>query len=225
MPRTLKTPRTTARRHPERGVHDWDTIAAILDEGIFCHIGFVVDEQPFVVPTGYGRDGRTLYLHGSSASRMLRKLSEGVPVCVTVSLIDGLVLARSAFKHSINYRSVLVLGIAHAVSGEEKLHGLEVITEHMARGRWQEVRGPTAKELRATSVLRLDIDEASAKIRSGGTLDYDEDVDREVWSGVLPLGLEPRSPVPDRRLRDGIALPDYLRRYSRPQRPPLTPDP
>jgi len=221
----LKTPWTTHRRHPERGSHDWETIAAILDEGVFCHVGFSVDGQPFVVPTGYGRDGSVLYIHGSSASRMLRALSRGLPACVTVSLIDGLVLARSAFKHSINYRSVIVLGSPRPVTGDEKLHGLRIITEHMARGRWQEIRKPSAKELKATAVLRMDIDEASAKVRSGGPLDYDEDVDRAVWAGQLPFLLVPASPVPDDRLREGIALPPYLAQYARPQREAGRPSP
>jgi nitroimidazol reductase NimA-like FMN-containing flavoprotein (pyridoxamine 5'-phosphate oxidase superfamily) len=214
----LKTPRTTPVRHAERGSHDWETIAAILDEGVFCHVGFVVDGQPYVVPTTYGREDRVLYVHGSSASRMLRTLSDGLPVCVTVSIIDGLVLARSAFKHSINYRSVMVLGTARPVSGDEKVAGLRAVTEHIARGRWEQIRGPAAKELKATSVLRLDITEASAKVRSGGPLDYEEDVDRDVWAGHLPLSLTPGTPIPHGRLPDGTVLPAYLAPYSRTRR-------
>ena len=213
--RGLKTPRTTLKRLPKRGTHDFETIASILDEGIFCHAGFVVDGQPFVVPTGYGRDGEALYVHGSSASRMLKKLSKGVPVCVTVTLLDGLVLARSAFHHSINYRSVMVLGIAHETKGDEKLRGLRVITEHMFRGRWDDVRAPTAQELKATSVLKIDITEASAKLRSGGPLDDEEDLSFPAWAGVLPFALVPQPPVPEAGLPPGTKVPPYVAKYRR----------
>ncbi|MDZ4277653.1 MAG: pyridoxamine 5'-phosphate oxidase family protein [Dehalococcoidia bacterium] len=212
----LRTERTTIRRKPERGTHDFETIAGILDEGIFCHIGFVVDGQPFVVPTGYGRDGRALYIHGSAASRMLRALSKGVPVCVTVTLLDGLVLGRSAFRHSMNYRSVMVLGVARQVRGEEKVHGLRSITEHMARGRWDDARPPTPEELKATTVLKLDIEEASAKIRAGPPLDDEEDLSLRVWAGVLPFALVPQPPVPDGRLEPGVEVPAYAKHYGRP---------
>jgi nitroimidazol reductase NimA-like FMN-containing flavoprotein (pyridoxamine 5'-phosphate oxidase superfamily) len=212
----LKTPRTTVRRRPDRGAYDFETIASILDEGLVCHIGFVVDGQPYVVPTGYGRDGRTLYLHGSAASRMLRALAGGTPICVTVTLLDGLVLARSAFHHSINYRSVVALGVAQEVEGDEKLHGLRVITEHMARGRWADVRGPTEAELKATSVLKLELTEASAKVRRGPPLDDEEDFAVPAWAGQLPFALVPQPPVPDERLAAGTVLPDYVARYRRP---------
>jgi hypothetical protein len=211
----LKTPRTALRRKPGRGSHDWETIADILDEGIFCHIGFVADGQPYVVPTGYGRDDHTLYIHGSSASRMLRTLSGGIPVCVTVSLIDGLVLARSAFHHSINYRSVMVLGNAELVEGDEKLHGLATITNHMAHGRWDDVRPPTEQEMKATSVLRLPIEEASAKLRVGGVIDEPDDMNFSVWAGVQPLSLVAGEPQPDEQMPPGIELPAYLRPYRR----------
>lgn len=214
----LQTPRTTVRRKPSRGSYDWETIAAILDEGIFCHIGFVADDQPYVVPTGYGRDDHTLYIHGSSASRMLRSLAGGVPLCFTVSLIDGLVLARSAFHHSINYRSVMVLGVAQPLEGDEKLHGLRTITNHMARGRWDDVRPPTEQEMTATSVLRLPIDEASAKIRDVGVLDEEADMELAVWAGVQPLEVVAGEPIPDGLLPPGVDLPEYLRSYQRPQR-------
>jgi nitroimidazol reductase NimA-like FMN-containing flavoprotein (pyridoxamine 5'-phosphate oxidase superfamily) len=218
MPGTkaLRTKRTTLKRLPKRGVHDFDTIARILDEGLYCHVGFVADGQPFVVPTGYGRDGRALYIHGSAASRMLRALSEGVPVCVTVTLFDGLVLARSAFHNSINYRSVVVLGVARPVEGDEKLHGLRTITEHITPGRWADVRGPTAQELKATTVLRLGIDEASAKIRTGGPIDDEEDLALPVWAGVLPFALVPQPPVPEAVLPSAVAPPPYVSHYARP---------
>jgi len=212
----LKTERTTLKRLPERGAHDFDTIASILDEAIFCHIGFVADSQPFVVPTGYGRDGRTLYIHGSSASRMLRTLSTGAPVCFTATLLDGLVMARSAFHHSINYRSVIVLGAALEVTGDEKLHGLRAITEHMARGRWADVRPPTEQELKATSVLKLEIDEASAKIRIGGPKEDPADLPSPIWAGHLPFVLVPQPPVPDEHTPADAELSDYLATYRRP---------
>jgi nitroimidazol reductase NimA-like FMN-containing flavoprotein (pyridoxamine 5'-phosphate oxidase superfamily) len=212
--RTLRTKRTTLKRSPKRGHHDFETVARILDEGLYCHVGFVANGQPFVVPTGYGRDGRSLYIHGSSASRMLRALSDGVAVCVTVTLFDGLILARSAFHNSINYRSVVVLGVARPVEGDEKLHGLRTITEHIMPGRWAEVRGPNAQELKATSVLRLDIDEASAKIRTGGPIDDEEDLASPVWAGVLPFVLMPQPPVADEGVT--VAPPPYLTQYRRP---------
>jgi len=213
----LKTARTTVRRKPDRGSNDFAVMKPILDEAVYCHVGFVVDGQPYVVPTGFGREGRTLYIHGSSASRMLRALSGGLPVCVTVTLLDGLVLARSAFHHSINYRSVMVLGVAHLLDGEEKLRGLRTITEHMVRGRWEDVRPPTEQELKATSVLRLEIDEASAKVRQGFTIDEGDDLSLPYWAGVVPFALVPGAAVPEPRLRPGIALPSYLKGYSRPQ--------
>ncbi|OGO50984.1 MAG: flavin-nucleotide-binding protein [Chloroflexi bacterium RBG_16_68_14] len=214
---SLRTKRTILRRKPERGAHNFETIASILDEALYCHIGSVAEGQPFVVPTGYGRDGRTLYIHGSAASRMLKSLSSGIPVCVTVTLLDGLVLARSAFRHSMNYRSVMIFGVARKVAGEEKLRGLKVITEHMARGRWADARPPTRQELKATAVLRLDIDEASAKIRSGPPLVDKEDRGLPVWAGVLPFALVPGQPVPDPQLPPEVKLPAYLAAYRRPQ--------
>jgi nitroimidazol reductase NimA-like FMN-containing flavoprotein (pyridoxamine 5'-phosphate oxidase superfamily) len=212
----LRTPRTTLKRKPDRGSHDFKTIAAILDEALVCHLGYVADGQPYVIPTTFGRDGRALYVHGSSASRTLRELGEGIPACLTVTLIDGLVLARSVFHHSINYRSVVVLGEARAVDGEEKLRGLRAVVEHIAPGRWDDARRPTAQELKATSVLRLDIDEASAKVRAGPPLEDEDDYALPVWAGVLPLGLTAGAPLADGRLVDGIELPGYLRDYRRP---------
>jgi nitroimidazol reductase NimA-like FMN-containing flavoprotein (pyridoxamine 5'-phosphate oxidase superfamily) len=214
--RRLKTQRTTVRRLPKRGAHDFETIASILDEAFVCHVGFAIDGQPYVVPTGYGRDGRTLYIHGSSASRMLRTLSQGVPVCVTVTLVDGLVLARSAFHHSINYRSVVVLGDARLVQGDEKLHALRTVSEHMTPGRWDDVRPPTAQELKVTSVLQLDIEEASAKLRTGGPIDDEEDLALGVWAGVLPMSLVPKPPIPDEHTPAAIDVPSYVTKYRRP---------
>jgi nitroimidazol reductase NimA-like FMN-containing flavoprotein (pyridoxamine 5'-phosphate oxidase superfamily) len=212
----LKTKRTTLRRHPERGNHDFETIAAILDEGLVCHIGFVVDGRPFVVPTGYGRDGRNLYVHGSSASRMLTSLSGGIPICLTVTLLDGIVFGRSAFRHSMNYRSVVVLGVATELGGDEKVHGLRTITEHIARGRWADARQPNAQELKATRVLRLPVDEASAKVRSGGPIGEEDDHHLPIWAGHLPFALVPQPPVADPHVLEGVAVPPYVARYRRP---------
>ncbi len=211
----LRTPRTTLRRLPGRGAHDFETMAAILDEAIYCHIGFAVDGQPYVVPTTFGRVDRTLYIHGSAASRMLRTLSKGVPLCFTATILDGLVYARSAFHHSMNYRSVMVLGTATPVSGEEKLSGLEAITEHMTRGRWADSRPPAAQELNATSVLRLDIDEASAKVRTGGPKEEPEDLALPIWAGHLPLALQPGEPVADAHVLAGVSVPEYVGAYRR----------
>ena len=216
MSDSLKTKRTTLRRKPDRGAHDFETIASILDEGLFCHIGFAVDGRPFVVPTAYGRRDRTLYIHGSSASRMLRTLAREVPVCVTVTLFDGLVLARSAFHHSVNYRSVMVLGAAKEARRDEKLRGLEAITEHMARGRWADARKPSPQELKATRVLMLPIEEASAKIRRGPPLADDEaDLSLPIWAGVLPFEVVPGEPAPAGDVLPGVSVPGYVRNYRR----------
>jgi hypothetical protein len=201
MASELLTERTTLRRLPKRGDHDRATIEAILDEALVCHVGFVAEGQPYVIPTIHGRAGDWLYIHGSAASRMLRTLSGGVPVCVTVTLLDGLVMARSAFHHSMNYRSVVVLGTAQAVQDEaEKLEALRVIVDHVSPGRWAEARPPNEKELKATSVLRLPIAEASAKVRTGPPIDDEEDYALPVWAGVLPLRLVAQPAVADARL-------------------------
>jgi nitroimidazol reductase NimA-like FMN-containing flavoprotein (pyridoxamine 5'-phosphate oxidase superfamily) len=197
-PAGLQTPRTRLRRRPDRGAYDWDTIAAILDEGFICHLAFESDGQPYAIPTSYGRDGRTLYIHGSAGSRTMRVLAGGVPVCLTVTLIDGLILARSSFHNSVNYRSVVVLGTAHAVqSDEERLHGLEVITEHLVRGRWHDSRVPNEGELAGVTVLRLEVEEASAKLRPGGPKDEPEDMSLPVWAGRIPLSLTAGEPETD----------------------------
>jgi uncharacterized protein len=181
--------RTRVKRIPDRGRYDRETIDAILDEGLVCHVGFEVDGQPYVIPTLYARAGDVVYLHGSSASRTLRQLSAGVPVCVTVTLLDGLVLARSVFHHSMNYRSVVLFGTATPLEGGEKESALHALVEHLAPGRWDEARQPTPTELKATSILALPIDEASAKVRSGPPKDEPEDEDLPVWAGVVPVHL------------------------------------
>jgi len=210
------TPRTTLRRLPARGHFDRATVNAILDEALVCHVGFVSEGQPFVIPTIHARVGEQVFVHGSAASRMLKTLQGGVPVCLTATLVDGLVLARSAFHHSMNYRSVVVLGDATAVTEEgEKWDALHAIVEHVAPGRWSEVREPSPKELAGTLVLRLPIEEASAKVRTGPPLDDEEDYALECWAGVLPLRLTPGTPVPDPRMPEGRPLPASVTGYAR----------
>jgi len=200
--------RTRVRRLPARACYDQATIDAILDEALVCHVGFAVDGQPYVIPATYARVGRQLYIHGSAASRMLRTLATGAPVCVTVTLLDGLVLARSAFHHSMNYRSVVILGTAVEVSNpDERLAALEAIVEHILAGRWRQVRPPSERELRATSVLRLPLDEVSAKIRSGPPLDDADDLGQPCWAGVIPLRLVAAAPLPDAHLPAGVEPP------------------
>jgi hypothetical protein len=213
--------RVRLRRKRERGRHDRDTIDAILDEALIAHVGFVDDTgQPFVLPTLHARDGDVVYLHGSSASRTLRALRDGARVCLTVSLLDGLVLARAAMHHSANYRSAMLLGTARSVdSPADKLAALEAIVEHILPGRWSEVRQPADKELKATSVLALPIDEASAKVRSGPPIDDENDYALRVWAGVLPLTSEPHAPLADPRMDRDVPLPASLSRYRRVARP------
>ncbi|MFM7736614.1 MAG: pyridoxamine 5'-phosphate oxidase family protein [Alphaproteobacteria bacterium] len=200
------TDRVRVRRLPARGAYDRTTIDAILDEALVCHLGLVEDGQPFVVPTIHARSGDLVYLHGSSASRAMRRAGEGVDVCVTATLLDGLVLARSAFHHSMNYRAVVLLGRPRAVvDPEEKLAALRAISEHVLPGRWDEVRAPNDVELKATSVVALAIDEASAKVRTGGPLDDAEDLALDCWAGVLPLRLVAGAPLPAGDLAPGIA--------------------
>ena len=210
------TERTQVKRLPKRGHYDRETVYAILDAGFVCHVGFNADGQPYVIPTNYGRAGDTLYLHGSAASRMLRTLSGGVPVCVTVTHVDGLVLARSAFHHSVNYRSVVILGTARLVEDPaEKMEALRVFTEHVLKGRWDDVRQPTEQELKGTTVLALPLEEVSAKVRTGGPVDDEADYALPVWAGVLPLETVAQPPQPDARLKAGTPLPAYLKNYSR----------
>ena len=210
------TERTQVKRLPKRGKYDRETVNAILDAGFVCHVGFNVDGQPYVIPTNYGRSGDILYLHGSAASRMLRTLSEGVPVSVTVTHVDGLVLARSAFHHSVNYRSVVILGKARLVEDPaEKMEALRVFTEHVMKGRWDDVRQPTEQELKATLVLALPLEEVSAKVRTGGPVDDEADYALPVWAGVLPLETTAKEPVPDPQRKSEHPLPEYLKKYPR----------
>jgi uncharacterized protein len=210
------TDRTTLKRLRKRGDFDRDAIFAILDEAFICHVGFIADGKPVVIPTSYVRVADDVYIHGSAASRMLRSLEEGIDVCVTVTLIDGLVLARSAFHHSINYRSVVIFGKAKAVDeSEEKMRALHAFTEHVVPGRWADIRPPDENELRATLVLRLRLTEVSAKARRGPPIDDDEDYKLPVWAGVVPLRLIADAPVIDDRVPAGIEAPDYVREYSR----------
>ena len=211
-----QTPRTTLKRLPKRGSHERDTIDQILDEGFICHVGFAIEGQPFVIPTGYARAGDKLIIHGSQASRMLRTLKTGIDVCVTVTIIDGLVLARSAFHHSMNYRSVVIFGRATLVEEPEaKLAALFALSEHMIPGRWEDVREPTEAELQQTTVLSLPIDEASAKIRTGPPLDDEEDYAMNVWAGVLPTQLATGEAIADPRLPPNIEVPGYVGSYRR----------
>jgi uncharacterized protein len=210
------TPRTRVVREPQRAVYDRSVVNRILDEGFICHLGFAVDGQPFVIPTSYGRHEDVLYIHGSAASRMLRNVSGGIPLCVTVTLLDGLVLARSIFNHSMNYRSVVVLGTGTAIEDrEEKLTALRLLSEHIVPGRWNEVRQPNEKELKATTILRVPIQEFSAKVREGPVIDDEEDYAFPVWAGVLPLNLVTGDAIDDSRLAQGIEVPEYVKSYSR----------
>ena len=210
------TPRTRVRRLPQRAAYDEATIHAILDNGLVCHIGFVHEGQPFVLPTTYARLGDALVLHGSAASRMLRQLKDGIPVCITVTLLDGLVLARSVFNHSMNYRSVVILGTARLVeNAEEKIEALHALSEHILPGRWADARQPNERELKATSVLRVPIEEFSAKVRVGPPIDDEEDYAFPTWAGVIPLEMTTGAPINDPRLDASREIPEYLRSYSR----------
>ena len=208
------TKRTELRRIPGRGSRDWDTINPILDAGFLAHVGFCVGGQVFVIPTLYGRDGESLYLHGSAASRMLVELETGIPACVAVTLVDGLVLSRSAFDHSMNYRSVVAFGTARTIADPaQKIKSLRVISEHLIAGRWADVRGPSENELKATTVLEFSMLEASSKVRNGPPVDDENDYELPVWAGVLPLEIRSRPPIPDDKLLEGVTLPDYVRCY------------
>ncbi|WP_017652795.1 pyridoxamine 5'-phosphate oxidase family protein [Fortiea contorta] len=224
-PQQAPSPRTTIKRVPQRADYERDTIYQILDEGLVCQVGFVDHGQPFVIPTAYGRVDDTLYIHGSPASRMLKTLLQGIDVCVSVTLLDGLVLARSAFHHSMNYRSVVVLGTATLVQdAEQKLVALKAFTEHVIPGRWQEVRSPSRQELAGTLVLSLPLAEASAKVRTGGPLDDTADYQIPVWAGEIPLKLTATTPITDLRGCEApgfqtsprqIEVPIYATNYSR----------
>jgi uncharacterized protein len=216
MPDFPVTPRTTFHRRPGRGSHDRDLVHAILDEGLVCHVGFAADGQSYVLPTTYARMGDRVVLHGSLANRMLRALAGGASACVTVTLLDGLVLARSAFHHSMNYRSVVVLGVATALEGrEEKRAALRAIVEHVAPGRLREVREPSDAEVDGTLVVAIPVHEASAKVRAGPPVDDREDMALPCWAGVLPLRLAAGAPVPDPALAAGTAVPDSVAGWRR----------
>ena len=212
----MPTARTRVVREAHRGVYDRETVYRILDEGFLCHVGFAVDGQPFVIPTSYGRKDANLYMHGSAASRMLRQMKDGVSVCITVTLLDGLVLARSVFNHSMNYRSVVILGQATLVDKpEEKLNALRVLSEHILPGRWDDSRQPNERELKQTSVLRVPIEEFSAKVRTGPPIDDEEDLSFPTWAGVIPLEINAGAPIDDENVAPLREAPAYARQYSR----------
>lgn len=212
----MPTPRTRVVREAHRAVYDRETAYRILDGGFLCHVGFMADGQPFVIPTSYGRKDANLYIHGSAASRMLRQMKSGAPVCVTVTLLDGLVLARSVFNHSMNYRSVVILGKAVLVEDRtEKIEALRILSEHILPGRWADARQPNENELKQTSVLRLPIEEFSAKVRTGPPIDDEEDYSFPTWAGVVPLTMVASAPIADPRLVPGRRPPEYATHYSR----------
>ena len=217
MPETFSpTERTRVVREPHRGSYDRETIYKILDEGFVCHVGFTIDSQPYVIPTLFARVGDAIYFHGSAASRMLRGAASGIPVCITVTLVDGLVLARSVFNHSMNYRSVVALGTATLVDQpDEKLAALHAFTEKIVPSRWNDVRQPSEKELKATSILRLPLTEVSAKMRSGPVKDDEEDYALPIWAGVVPLHLQAEAPIRDECCDPAIPVPPYAAHYIR----------
>ena len=218
MTTSAPSTRTKLRRMPSRGAYDRATIDQILDEALLAHVGFASEDQPYVIPTLFARVGRQVYFHGSAASRTIRALRAGAQACFTVTLLDGLVLARSAVHHSVNYRSVVVLGVARPVEGlPERREAVRAFTERLVPGRWEEARPPTDKELKAISVLALSLDEASAKVRTGPPLDDEEDYALDVWAGVIPLHSTAGTPLPDPRLSTGTAPSDAVRRWN-PQR-------
>ena len=217
MSQLSQTERTTLKRLPKRGSFDREVINAILDEGFVCHVGFVADDKPVVIPTGYARADEHLIIHGSQASRLLRALGKGIDVCVTITLLDGLVLARSAFHHSMNYRSVVIFGRAQVIdSREDKLAALRALSEHMIPGRWDYVREPNERELQQTTVLSVPVAEASAKIRIGQPVDDDEDYDLPIWAGILPLRISTEDAVADPLLRMDVEIPAHVLSYRKP---------
>ena len=212
----LKSSRTALNRLPARGHYDFETIAAILDEAFVCHVGFVTNGQPYVIPTIYGRDGELLYLHGAAAGRLLTATAEATAICVTVTLVDGLVLARSGFHSSINYRSVVMLGSAEPVQADRKDRAMKIISDHVLAGRWEALRPANDMELEQTSVLQMDIVEASAKIRSGPPQDDEEDYALPIWAGTLDFQSPSTVARPDDRLHPDAVLPEYAKKYRRP---------
>lgn len=209
-----KTERNEVRRVAKRGKYDSETINAIFDEGFLCHVGFTFNKQPFVIPTLYARIEDSIIIHGSSISRMLKNIEQGVKVCVTVTLVDGLVLARSAFHHSMNYRSVVVFGTGKLITdSNEKLEALKAVSDNLIEKRWEDCREPNDKELNVTSVIKIKIDEASAKIREGDPIDDAKDYETNYWAGVLPIESNFVEPIADSKLDDDIELPEYLKKY------------
>jgi nitroimidazol reductase NimA-like FMN-containing flavoprotein (pyridoxamine 5'-phosphate oxidase superfamily) len=216
MTQFTKTEKNRIKRLPKRGEYDRETIYRILDEALICHVGFVEDRQPYVIPINFARLGNKIVLHGAKASRLLKHITAGHPVCVEATIVDGLVLARSVFHHSVNYRSAVLFGTGCAIQDErEKLAALEAIAEHLIPGRWQETRPPNQKEMNATSVVSIRIEEASAKVRMGPPVDDEEDYALPVWAGILPLQAAPSNPIRDERLPEDIPLPGYIAGYSR----------
>jgi len=218
MSEDLRSSRTELKRYPARGHHDFETVAAILDEAYVCHAGFSVNRQPYVLPMVYGRDGHVLYLHGSAAGRALDALASGDALCVTVTLVDGLVLARSGFHSSVNYRSVVVLGSAEPVEASGREHAMKVISDHVVPGRWESLRPVTAAELEQTAVLRMEIVEASAKIRRGPPLDDEADYALPIWAGTLDFQTADPVVVPDARLAPDVAVPAHVNNWRRPKK-------
>lgn len=211
-----KTQQNKVRRLPQRGHYDKDTVYAIVDEALICHVGFVDDDQPYVIPTIHARDEDTLYLHGAPASRLLKQAAAGQPLSIAVTLLDGIVFARSVFHHSMNYRSVVLFGHGRILESDaDKLRALRVLTERIARGRWDDARQPTQQELDATTVVAVAIENASAKSRSGPPVDDEEDYALPIWAGVLPLAQQAAAPVDDPKLKASIAVPEYVCEYRR----------
>lgn len=216
MTHFIKTEKNRIRRLPKRGQYDREAIYHILDEALICHVGFVENRQPYVIPINFARVGDAIVLHGAKTSRLLRHVAAGHPVCVEAAIVDGLVLARSVFHHSVNYRSVVLFGTGCAIEEEEeKLAALRAITDHLIPGRWEETRPPNRKELKATSIVSIEIDEASAKVRMGPPADDEEDYTLPVWAGILPLHLTPSVPIREERVAENIPLPEYISGYSR----------
>jgi len=205
--------RNKVKRVPNRGHYDKDIVYTILDAGSLSHVGFSVDGQPFVIPTLYGRSGNKIYFHGASSSRMLKNMEEGIPVCITVTHVDGLVVARSIFHHSMNYRSVVAFGTALKVPDDRKEEALTIISENIIEGRWEEARKPNAKELKATAVLEMEIEQASAKIRQGPASDDKEDYELDIWAGVIPMSVIKGAPESDELLKSGVDVPNSVKNF------------
>ena len=204
----MSNSKSTVKRTPKRGIYDRETIYKILDSEFLCHVGIIHNEHPVVIPTLYGRKDGYIYIHGASVSRLITEIEKRIDVCISVASIQGLVLARSAFNHSANYESVVIFGKGQLVNNEEKVEALKIISDHTISGRWEEVRLPTEKELKATKVIKISIDEVSAKVRTGDPIDEKEDYALNVWAGVLPIEKKYGKPIPDMKLKSGVMLPE-----------------